>query len=429
MARSPLVSAIIVFLDEEKFLQEAIDSVIAQTHSNWELLLVDDGSGDQSSEIARQLARQRPERVRYLEHEGHRNRGASASRNLGVRSARGEYLAFLDADDVWLPHKLERQVAILQSQSRAGAVYSPSLYWRSWTGEASDQRRDYSPSLGVPSNRLVEPPALLVSTYPLGKRGSPCPSSILIRRRVVEAFEGFEESFHGPNQLYEDQVFLVKLYLHAPVFISDECLDRYRIHSESCSARVHRSRQYHSVRRFFLRWLEDYLTAQRVQSIEVWRALHRARWPYRHPILHRCSRRGRRIIRNAWKASRLAATMTVQGKRRSWSGQSVGSITAHPNPILVSEDSVDVYSDSVPVGATILSWKTEGAEAVEVRINAPNGRLLNRTGPSGEMTTDDWVADGTVFYLQDISDNRPLTQDNTLAATLVRVKCSKMPEG
>ena len=308
MARSPLVSAIINFLDEEKFLQEAIDSVFAQTHSNWELLLVDDGSGDRSSEIARQLARQRPERVRYLEHEGHRNRGSSTSRNLGIRSARGEYLAFLDADDVWLPHKLEHQVAILQSQSRAGAVYSPSLYWRSWAGEASDQRRDYSPSLGVPSNRLFEPPALLVSMYPLGKRRSPCPSSILIRRQVVEAVRGWEESFRGPNQFYEDQAFLAKLHLHAPVFISDECWDRYRIHPESCSAGVHRSRQYHSLRRFFLSWLEDYLTAQRVQSIEVWRALHRARWPYRHPILHRCSRRGRRIIGNAWKASRLAAT-------------------------------------------------------------------------------------------------------------------------
>ena len=190
MARSPLVSAIIVFLDEEKFLQEAIDSVFAQTHSNWELLLVDDGSGDQSSEIARQLARQRPERVRYLEHEGHRNRGMSASRNLGIRSARGEYLAFLDADDVWLPHKLERQAPILQSQSRAGAVYGPSLYWSSWTGDPADQQRDYSPPLGVPSNQLLEPPVLLTLAYPLGEGSSPCPSSIFARRQVVQALGG-----------------------------------------------------------------------------------------------------------------------------------------------------------------------------------------------------------------------------------------------
>jgi glycosyltransferase involved in cell wall biosynthesis len=99
----PLVSVIIIFLDEERFIQEAIESVFAQTYSHWELLLVDDGSKDASTQIARRCAETNPGRVRYLEHEDHRNRGMSASRNLGLQHAKGDFIAFLDADDVWLP--------------------------------------------------------------------------------------------------------------------------------------------------------------------------------------------------------------------------------------------------------------------------------------------------------------------------------------
>ena len=103
------VSVITIFLNAEKFIHEAIESVFAQ----W---LVDDGSTDASAEIARRFANQQSRKVRYLEHVGHKNRGMSASRNLGIRNANGRYSAFLDADDVWLPEKLERQVPIFESQ-------------------------------------------------------------------------------------------------------------------------------------------------------------------------------------------------------------------------------------------------------------------------------------------------------------------------
>ena len=74
----PRVSSIISFLNEERFLQEAIESVFDQSFGDWELLLVDDGSIDGSTGIARRYAEMNPEKVRYLEHEGHRNRGTSA---------------------------------------------------------------------------------------------------------------------------------------------------------------------------------------------------------------------------------------------------------------------------------------------------------------------------------------------------------------
>ena len=123
MPGMPLVSVIIIFLNEQRFLSEAIESVLEQTCSNWELLLVDDGSTDASTGIARRYSECDAQRVRYLEHPSHTNRGMSASRNLGIQEARGEYVALLDADDVWLQDKLARQLEIMEQRPEAAMVY------------------------------------------------------------------------------------------------------------------------------------------------------------------------------------------------------------------------------------------------------------------------------------------------------------------
>jgi len=157
----PLVSAIIIFLNEERFIREAIDSVFAQTCENWELLLIDDGSHDGSTDIARRFAAETPGKVRYFEHEGHQNRGMSVSRNLGVRHAMGQYIAFLDADDVWLPEKLAQQVAILNSQPEAAMVCGPVQWWYSWTGDPGAAGRDRVVAPDIQADTLVPPPQLL----------------------------------------------------------------------------------------------------------------------------------------------------------------------------------------------------------------------------------------------------------------------------
>src|SRR5206468_2884667 len=84
VSAAPTVSVVVIFLNAERFLDEAIQSVMGQTYPHWELLLVDDGSTDGSSAIARGYTERQPNRVRYLEHPGHRNAGMSASRNLGL---------------------------------------------------------------------------------------------------------------------------------------------------------------------------------------------------------------------------------------------------------------------------------------------------------------------------------------------------------
>ena len=288
MTNKPLVSCIITFFNAEKFFKEAIESVFAQTYKNWELLLVDDGSTDSSTEIALWYTEQNGDKVLYFAHQFHQNHGMSASRNLGIRHAKGVYVALLDSDDIWLPQKLEHQVAILEKQPEAAMVYSSTHVWYSWTGKPEDAQRDWERGLGgfLP-NTLVQPPTLLTLFLQL-KAHTPGICSVLMRRIVIEAVGGFEESFRN---LYEDQVFFAKVCLKAPVFLQGGCWDRYRQHSKNSCSVAEKKGQYHSFkphhsRLTYLNWLERYLEEQGVKDCKLWRALRDALLPYHHPQLY-----------------------------------------------------------------------------------------------------------------------------------------------
>jgi glycosyltransferase involved in cell wall biosynthesis len=278
MSSRALVSVIIIFLNAEKFIEEAIESVFAQSYTHWRLLLVDDGSTDASSEIARRYVAHNPNQGQYLEHPGHQNRGMSASRNLGIRHASGAFVAFLDADDVWLPHKLEQQVAILTAQPEAAMVYGRTEYWYSWTGNPRDGLRDYVQDHGIEVNRLYAPPDLL-PLYLCGKAAIPPPCSILVRREFIQGIGGFEEGF---RELYEDQAFYAKLCLEAPVFTSAECWDRYRQHPGQSCVIAAKAGEKHFSRLLYLDWLTTYLLEQGFSYPEVWHAVNRELWLYRH---------------------------------------------------------------------------------------------------------------------------------------------------
>ncbi len=296
MDSKPLVSTIIIFLNAERFIREAIESIFAQTYEHWEILLVDDGSTDLSAEIAQHYAAQAPEKVRYLEHPNHQNRGMSASRNLGIRHSKGEFIAFGDADDAWLPHKLEQQVAIMSSQPKAALVYGLDQYWFSWTGKPEDSKLDFVPRLGVQPNQLVGPPRLL-SLFLLGKAAIPCPTNILVRRTVFEDVGEFEETFRGMYSVYEDQAFYAKVCLKRFLFVSDACWDRYRQHPNASCAIAKTTGQENFARQFFLNWLAKYLSQQGIRDTEIWWALRRAQWQNRHPSLARLLRGAQRLVK------------------------------------------------------------------------------------------------------------------------------------
>ena len=315
--RPPLVSIVVIFLDAERFLAEALESVLAQTFQDFELLLVDDGSTDGSSAIARGFADRLGPRGHYLEHPGHGNHGMSASRNLGIRHARGRYVALLDADDVWLPHKLARQVELLEAAPDVGMVFGQPEYWYGWTGRPEDRRRNCVPDLGVPPDQVVEPPRLLLRLYPLGTRAAPCPSDLFFRREVAERVGGFEEHFHEIRSLYEDQAFLAKVYLRERVLGVPETWLRYRQHADSCVAAVKSNGHYHDVRRYYLEWLETQLRTCSPIDPAVSRAIARALRPYRHPQLARLENRAREAAWHirAWHARRAAKTPPPFGSR------------------------------------------------------------------------------------------------------------------
>jgi glycosyltransferase involved in cell wall biosynthesis len=279
------ISVITIFLNGEPFIAEAIDSVLAQSFRSFELILVDDGSTDASSAIARRYAENHPDRVRYIDHPEHANRGMSASRNAGISAARGDLIAFIDADDVWLPDKLRDQVSIFDAYPQVGMVAGATFYWDSWEGG-----KNRTVLVGHVQNQVIGPPGALLSIYPLGQAEAPCPSCLIVRRSVIESVGGFEASYVGRLQMYEDQAFLAKVYLRTPVFFSDRTWFKYRQHDSSCMAKTIKEGHYDAVRQHFLDWFGRYLTEVGFTDSKVRRKLWMANLPYRHPRLYGATR-------------------------------------------------------------------------------------------------------------------------------------------
>jgi glycosyltransferase involved in cell wall biosynthesis len=293
------VSIVTPFLNADRFIREAVDSVLAQTYPDWELLLVDDGSSDGSTAIARAFATAHPRRIRYLTHDGRINKGASASRNLGTSVARGEYVAFLDADDVYLPRKLEEQVPLLDAHPQAGMLYGGTEYWYGWTGRPEDRARDRVwRRYGVAPNAIIEPPRML-TTFLRNGATVPCMGSVLARRGAIERVGGWEESF---RHVCTDQVFHAKLSLHFPVFVADGCWDRYRQHDESSCHVAKRAGQSDAAFERYLLWLEGYLVQQRVRDPEVWAAFRQALREHRHPWMYRLERQAAQQVARVRRA-------------------------------------------------------------------------------------------------------------------------------
>lgn len=121
----PKVSVIIPTYNCAHYIGNAIESVLRQTFTDYEIIVVDDGSTDNTREVVEKFVAQHPSRVRYL-YQPHQER--AVARNQGIQAATGEYIAFLDADDEWLPHKLALQVPILDQYPKVGLVHSKVVF-------------------------------------------------------------------------------------------------------------------------------------------------------------------------------------------------------------------------------------------------------------------------------------------------------------
>lgn len=170
------VSVIIPLYAAEKYIAATIQSVLEQTYKNFELIIVDDGSPDKSIEVCQQFTDPRIKIISQV------NRGVAAARNNGIRHAQGEYIAFLDADDLWLPKKLEKHVDHLENQPIVGVSFSYSAF----IDEVGNPLGLYNAT-----EYKVVTPASILCRNPIGNG-----SCLVIRREVLEAIR-FQDNLYG----------------------------------------------------------------------------------------------------------------------------------------------------------------------------------------------------------------------------------------
>jgi glycosyltransferase involved in cell wall biosynthesis/predicted SAM-dependent methyltransferase len=225
--RRDKVGVLISVLNAERYIEECLLSVLAQTHQSFEVFVVDDGCQDKSAEIIRAVAA-RDERVHLLRHPRGENRGLSRSLELALRHSRAEYVALLDADDAFDPEKLALQIAALRAHPEAVLCHSRATVVTEEETELSKSVQthfDVEPTASV--YRLLEEPGALSVCHILK-------SSTLIRRSAIQNVR-----FAG-RQLYQsdDWLLMVLLASRGPFVFLNERLVKYRVHPASYTSRV-----------------------------------------------------------------------------------------------------------------------------------------------------------------------------------------------
>jgi len=202
--KGPFVSVVIPSYNRARASIVAVDSVLRQTYSNYEIIFVDDGSTDETPEILRQFLCGRGvscDRVRYFYQS---NQGPSVARNMGIAQAKGDWIAFLDSDDTWLPEKLESQVqAVEQFKGRCGACFTDAKLLINLglnTTAFKAAGRNYTQEVGLDTDGAT----LLARAF-----GGPWVQTLMARTDLIRQIGGFDLELH----FAEDHDFLFRLFL------------------------------------------------------------------------------------------------------------------------------------------------------------------------------------------------------------------------
>ncbi len=215
MKTEPVVTVVVPCYNAEAFLTETLESVCAQTYERLQILVVDDGSTDQTAAIAEAFA-VRDERITILSKP---NGGLSSARNFGIDHARGKYVSFVDGDDLWHPTKIEKHVAHLEKDEAIGVSYSATQFIN--TNGGNLHRR-------FPKTKNL-------SDYDLFCRNPITTGSTAVFRREVFEFHRFDEGLFG----YEDVDCWLRIAFAPPGKWRfegiPELLTLYRVHTQSLS--------------------------------------------------------------------------------------------------------------------------------------------------------------------------------------------------
>ena len=214
---APLVSVILPTFNRLAYLRQAIDSVFAQSHADWELVIADDGSEPETRAYLAGLAAGRRVRIIWLPHTGN----PSVARNCALRSARGAFVAFLDSDDVWLPRKLEIQLAAHEADPRRRWSYTGlARIDESGRFMPDTPRRYWVPFEGAIFEQLLTLEAVVATP------------SVIADRRLIEAAGGFDEQ----QLFFEEYDLWLRLIGLSEVTLIDEPLVLVRSHDQHYSA-------------------------------------------------------------------------------------------------------------------------------------------------------------------------------------------------
>ena len=274
-----LVSVVIPCFNHAQFLGDAIESVLAQTYSNFEIVLVDDGSTDDTAEVAKRYPR-----VKYVRQQ---NAGRSAARNTGLRQSRGEFVAFLDADDRLLAHALQTGFDSLAEHPECAFV---SGHCRVIDTSGS--------VLAAPRQRCVERDHYIEllggGTYIW------CPASVLYRRRVFDFVHGFDPAMVP----VEDYDLYLRITKDFPVHCHAQVIAEYRQHGANTSRNL-AVMQKAALAAHCAQW--DYAKANK-RYREAYAAGERF-WREQYPLQHMI-RRIREIVRDCLAADAIVAVAT-----------------------------------------------------------------------------------------------------------------------
>lgn len=242
-----MISVIVTTYNRPSMTREAIDSALAQTHDDFEVIVVDDGSTDETPQVMAEYG----DRIRYIRKE---NGGVASARNVGIEAAKGDLIAFLDDDDIWLPEKLAVQQAYADAHPEVGLIYTDCTRFNEH-GPARDPKGRTQLS-GWVFKEFVEKYFVIFST-------------IVVPRKAIEQIGNFDEEY-----LRGDDVdFMGRVLEHYPAGYIDQKLIRRRKYARPKSAadlRLSAEEQLIYVRKFSERYGADKLPAR-------WAARKRAR--------------------------------------------------------------------------------------------------------------------------------------------------------
>lgn len=214
----PAITVLMNCFNGAKFLAEAVESVRVQTRSDWELLFWDNQSTDDSAAIVKQF---KDERIRY--HRAAEHTPLGPARRLACREARGRWLGVLDTDDVWLPDKLERQLARAEKAPEAALIYGRCEIFADGVKDARTGIHP-PPCQSLPEGRIFKQ---------LARENFMSLPAILYRRDMMESVGGFQDYVHGA-----DYDLSLRIARARPVAAVDAVVCRYRWHADNASHRM-----------------------------------------------------------------------------------------------------------------------------------------------------------------------------------------------